>query len=510
MTEARAALRPLIASALHQFESAGRQTLEAYVTRPLAGTPGPTSCPPLQPGDDLIELAATECGRLQGEATGRALRRELEERFHAQTANHLGVDFHPEFFQGDLLFAMRCRHAVPVFSCGGVPADNVAFPRGLLLSRGPQDDNFFGCERLPVLSGRHRHQLVSLMPAFDEAAVRAACSSLPGRLPDPAEGACLAQLAHKLYLHPWVLLQNSFREQAAIMNSLLWQATIQPDCGLPPLATLDMQWLCTRLVLDDLTRSSTLAHDLLLEPELLAAVWEELNGERACWTGDGQTLCRGTFLFWGIGEHGRGLALMPSDHFNRLVSFKHPGWSMNLKPQDIREALEQGRLVPSLFLSFAVTCLARGLHCAGGIFQATYLPRMAQGLAAALKRCGEPALADRVEGGTPPCQACTGLLPLRIPRPEGSDPDAIRAGRAAGPAELWLAGGLSPDIWQRLCNTAVSDALAVSLPYHYDDLLGGQAPADARQALMHDAADAADRLPFIPFRRAKDAGGIHA
>ncbi|HIU18152.1 MAG TPA: hypothetical protein IAB01_06860 [Candidatus Avidesulfovibrio excrementigallinarum] len=504
MTDARAALRSLIPDALRQFESAGRQTLRTCASAGFAGSQKAPSCPPLQSGEDLIDLAAAECGRLQGEATGRALRRELEERFHAQTANHLGVDFHPEFFQGDLLFAMGCRHAVPVFSCGGVPADNVAFPRGLLLSRGQPGDNFFGCEKLPVLSGRHRHQLVSLMPAFDAATVRAACAGLPGRLPDPADCAALAQLVQQLYLHPRVLAQRLFREQAGIMNGLLWQAAIQPACGLPPLATLDMQWLCSQLLRHDLQQPGTLARRLLLEPALLAAVWEELNGDRACWTGDEQALCRGTFLFWGVGEHGRGLALTPSDRFSKLTSFKHPGWSMVLTAQNIREALEQGRLVPSLFLSFAVTCLARGLRCAGGVFQAAYLPRMAQGLAAALRRCGEPALAGRVEGGAPSCQVCTGLLPLRIPRPEGSDPDAMQAGRAAGPAELWLAGGLSPALWQRLCDTAASDALAVSLPYHYDDLLGAHAGDPVRQALLREAAAAACSLPFLTARHGEN------
>ena len=504
MTDARAALRPIIPDALHQFEAAGALTLEAYATRTFSTTPAP--CPPLQSGEDLLDLATAECGRLQGEAAGRALRRELEERFHAQTANHLGVDFHPEFFQGDLLFAMGCRHAVPVFSCGGVPADNVAFPRGLLLSRGQPGDNNFGYERLPVLSGRHRRQLVSLMPAFDAAPGRAACAGLPGRLADPVEGARLAQLVQQLYLHPRVLAQRQFSEQAAIMNGLLWQSVIQPACGLPPLVTLDMQWLCTELVLKDLERPESLVHSLLLEPDLLAAVWTELNGERACWTGDAQTLCRGTFLFWGVGEHGRGLALQPSDRFSKLASFKHPDWSVPLGAPTIREALEQGRLVPSLFLSFTVTCLTRGLHCAGGVFQATYLPRMARGLAAALRRCGEPALAARVEGGTPPCQACTGLMPLRMERPEGSDPDAIRAGRAAGPAELWLAGGLTPALWQRLCNTTVKDALAVSLPYHADDLLGVQ-DDEARRILLREAAGAADALPFLS---SLAAGGSHA
>ena len=43
------------------------------------------------------------------------------------------MDFHPEFLQGDLVFALGCRDAVPLFACGGVPCNNLAYPRGLLL-----------------------------------------------------------------------------------------------------------------------------------------------------------------------------------------------------------------------------------------------------------------------------------------------------------------------------------------------------------------------------------------
>ena len=98
MPDARALLRPIITDALRQFETAGDRRSRDYATRPSADC---LPAPPVRRSSrgDLVDLAAAECGRLLGEATGQALRRELEERFHAQTANHLGVDFHPEFFQ---------------------------------------------------------------------------------------------------------------------------------------------------------------------------------------------------------------------------------------------------------------------------------------------------------------------------------------------------------------------------------------------------------------------------
>ena len=123
MTLAREWIRSRCPDALAAFERAGAQTLAAYA----AGFGAEASLPrPPQAADDLVELAASTCARLYSADVGQALRRELETNLHALTANHHGVDFHPEFFQGDLLFAMSCRHAVPLFNCGAVPANNVA------------------------------------------------------------------------------------------------------------------------------------------------------------------------------------------------------------------------------------------------------------------------------------------------------------------------------------------------------------------------------------------------
>ena len=125
-------LRKAIPEAMELMESpAGELSLANYARAMPGGGPA------LQDADDLIALAQTEAGRLFSPATGAALRRELENRFLALTANHHGVDFHPEFLQGDLIFALGCQEVVPLFACGGVPCNNMAYPRGLLLPPPP-------------------------------------------------------------------------------------------------------------------------------------------------------------------------------------------------------------------------------------------------------------------------------------------------------------------------------------------------------------------------------------
>ncbi|WP_297218941.1 hypothetical protein [uncultured Desulfovibrio sp.] len=492
MSTARQWLRSLLPDALRHFEQAASLSLADYA----AGLTAPAGLPrPPQDGNDLLDLAVDACRQLYAPSVALALRRELEENFHALTANHHGVDFHPEFFQGNLLFAMSCRHAVPLFSCGVVPGNNVAYPRGMLLGKGSCRQSAAQFVRLPLLPGRYRHTLVSVQPPFTADTVRAALAALSRQL-DPATHAALSRLVQRTYLQPAVLHQRSFRQQASVANSLLWQEVLHRDCHIPPLVALDMQYLCGRLIMADLRQPHTLVSRLLLQPELAAAVWQELNGQRACWSAEAQQLRRGTFLFWGVDAGGRALALAPAEDFRELVATGNPAWRLALAPEAIAAALQEQRLLPSLFLYFVTVAAARGLRCAGGIFQTSYLPRMLGGLVTSLRRCGETSLAHRLAAAFAPCPACTGLLPLRLPCPDAPEEPDDTMGRGAGAADVWLAGGLSARLWETMRRTRVEQALAVSLPYHYADLAGSEARPEL-YAELRQAARSAGPLPVL-------------
>ena len=481
MTSARDWIRSRCPEALAAFEQAGAQTLADYA----AGFGADAALPrPPQAADDLVELAAATCARLYSPDLGQALRRELESDLHALTANHHGVDFHPEFFQGDLLFAMSCRHAVPLFNCGAVPANNVAYPRGILLGCGTPEEVSFRSRKLPILPGRDRHGLISVRPAFTAAEV-----ILPSQLSgQPEEPHALDRLVQAVYRHPRVLEQQTFRDQASLMNALLWQQVIPKSCDLPPLVSLDMQWLCGRLITADLEQPDSLVRHLLLHPPLAAAIWDALNGQRACWTGDAQGLQRGTFLFWGVDGKGRALALRPARDFRSLVAVRDAGWRLPLDARTLGRALTEERILPSLFLYFATVTAARGLRCAGGIFQTSYLPRMIRGICTALRHCGANGPATRIAGAFRPCPPCTGL-----PCPDGP---LRQTGRGAGAADLWLAGGLSPALWQSLRHSRVDHALAASLPYHYEDLSAQEMRPPLLDSLLQQAPPIGS-LPFL-------------
>lgn len=449
-------LRDAIPEAMTLMEGPAGELSLAEHARAMPG--GGTA---LQDGEDLISLAEQEAARLFSPATGIALRRELENRFLALTANHHGVDFHPEFLQGNLVFALGCRDAVPLFACGGVPCDNMAFPRGMLLApRKPDTTKPF---HLPLLSNADRRAFVSARGPYDPNQVKTALAALPLAPLFPEERRTAEKLVTQIYLNPLVLGQISFRDQMSVANSLVWRDLAAPGFRLPPLVPLELHHLAKRLIIRDLKQPGTLAHDLLLEPEFTKAVFHELNGARACWTIHGGRPEKGTFLFWAIDRKRQGgrLTLLSEEH--ALAAPERPGVFFPLTARTLIAALEEDRLLPSLYLGFAVLAMARGLSCAGGVFQCAYLPRMAEGTAKALHRCGDDARADRLSAC---CPLGAGFHALRARDSENETPD-----HAAGPTDILRHGGLTGQDWDAFGNVRTRDAFLCSLAFQYEDLI---------------------------------------
>lgn len=172
---------------------------------------------------------------------------------------------------------------------------------------------------------------------------------------------------------------------------------------------------------------------------------------------------RGSFLFWGLDEKGRGVALRPDFRERALISPRRPDMRFELKQDALSTALASRRLLPTLYLSFAMTALARGLACAGGVFQFAYLPAMKEGTADALRRCGEHARADRLSIS---CPLGAGFHALRAPGAQGEDPD-----HAAGPLDILRHGGLSEKDWKAFGEFRTEEAFFCSLQFQYEDII---------------------------------------
>lgn len=428
---------------------------------------------PLQDGDDLLAVAGAEAKRLLGDEHARALIRTLEDDFCALTANHHGVDFHPEFAQGMLIFALARwnKPAVPVFSVGGVPMNNVSFPRGLCLGSGVGSG--FRPRQIPIFPLRCKHTLVCAQPPFSREMLHSTAQSAAVRDLADAEKLVVNQLLGEVYAAQDVLAQKTFSDQATLLNSRIWSDCFTPEVNAPKLISLDMQSLSGQLAVADAVKAGSLFQALVLEPEGAAALYHALDGKRACWTLEGpeehakmQHVARGTFLFWALDEEGRAISMSLDATHHTLRATQRPDLDVALTRKDIELALVQKRIMPSLFLYFALLAMARGLRCCGGVYQLTYLPDMAAGVRHALRACGAASLAEHVEATSP---LSTGFLPVR--RMAQGNKAMPAASYAAGLVEFLMHGGLGVENMERMRHLSTRDAFAVALAYHYEDLV---------------------------------------
>ncbi|MBQ7607001.1 MAG: hypothetical protein IJU76_03390 [Desulfovibrionaceae bacterium] len=445
---------------------------------------------PLQDGNDMIDLVCAETEALGFPEYARSLRRELEEHFHALTANHHGIDSHPEFFQADLLYGLGCDHCVPVFSGGTGYMTNDAYPRGVLLSRLRNLGRPADFVRIALLP-KKPNCLMNLRPAYGKADLPIAFR--PGASPaftklfartlaekhcTPKECDRIRDLLVTFFLDEQVLAQPTLRDQLSCINMHLWMR-IAAKTSLPPVVCLDTAWLSRRLLVADLLDE----HSLLrfhLDPSVLPDLYHALQGVQGCWT-DRESL-KGTFLFWGISPKKRMVSLYPDADWTHLVPAEPVFPALALSPSVLAEAVQEGRIVPSLLCEFLLTAMARGLRCMGGLFQYTYLPAMAKGVSEVAKKHGEQAIADRVLAESP---FLAGLLPLRS-----------KTGDAANGLDC-LDGGLSDAVLGSLAQVSVGDALCVSLPYLADFLAEGEDAPHIASSVQDLAASAMKRMPWL-------------
>lgn len=432
--------------------------------------------PAPQAGHDLVALAAGEAARLLGAKTGRALARALEESFVVTTANHHGLDTHPEFLQGVIVFALdRLLDAanpagvVPVLSTGEVPMSNMAFPQGIFLGR-PKAEASTAYHRFSLFKPKSRKTLVSLQAPFTADDVTCAGKSLAARPFLPFEREILRVLLDEICGQEAVLGQASYADQATVFNALLWPRLFGDAIKPPHLVELDKAELARKLIIKDLSDEHSLIHALLFQPKIRRALLAALSGTLGCWrcqAGDMNIWSepvQGTVLFWGVDDQGRafGLGLAEDGH---LVSKAQPQFRLSLNPADLSAALERKRILPGLYLSFAAIAIARGLVCCGGAYQTGYLAEMRSRTAAALHSAGESALAQCI-GAPAPAPMTTGLMPLRFcAEGEGRSP------YPAGPVEILAAGGLTPAHLEALAGVPAHEAFALYLAYQYEDII---------------------------------------
>jgi len=431
-----------------------------------------------QPVSDVGDLLVEYVKPLLGDEIAQTARDELMALPLVLTANHHGVDFFAQSVQGTLLLSQReiksrnkTRKArtVPVFACGSIAMNNLTYPRGALFYSTTDEQLPL---RLPIFPDRVKRQLVARTAPFDQVMVDRAVARVDKLA---VEGRVTAELQSSMrniltehYSADEVLAQSSYSDQAVLLNSRIWREMMPREFD-SELIYLELEQITLGLLQKDLGDKQSLIHILLFDQAVRVELIRLLNGAKGCWSGadlfkqefeEKSSSGSGTFMFWGVDERCRRISL-GVDHINgvevlRSVDRSAASWQIPLTPESIAEALQQGRLLPSLFCCYTAISLARGVVCAGGYYQAEYLPVMQHGVVNALNSSkGYSDVASIVQQVVTSCYLSGMQTVMAADGQSGLVP--------AGPIEIIAGGGLNGPELKKLGQLSVRQAHIASL-----------------------------------------------
>lgn len=433
-----------------------------------------------QPRSDLGEVLHDYIEPLLGPELAEQTAVDITKDPVVLTANHHGVDYFAQSVQGSLLFSLgKKQHAgvrtAPVFACGNIPLDNLTFPRGALIYQA--DTASPGPKKLAVFPNKVRRQPVSLVSGVDQKKVnevirRISKTKKVGCHHDGSLAALLEILADD-YAADTSCKQIRYSDQSVIINHRVWQRLFADEQLMPDLITLELEEVARRLLLKDLTDSDSLIYQLLFSSAVREKLIPLLDGVTGCWNiskmrnrmaqDDSDTVLKtegtGTFAFWGIDDANRRVPLFPEQQSESLIlnGISDSGQSQvfSFAPDELIKALENRRLLPSLFSCFTVIALARGVSCLGGYYQAEYLPAIQAGVIEALQPEFEQTGMKHIIGASYTEGYLSGMQLIMTGREQSVYP--------AGPLEIISGGALSENDLNKMGNVSVGNAHLASL-----------------------------------------------
>lgn len=480
---------------------------------------------PLQAPDDLFEIVTNYVAPILGEQAARELARDLQNYPAILTANHHGVDYFAQSFQGDLLFLLYRRKLAGssaialIFSCGGVPLSNSSYPKGILLYDAIQPDSGELPFKLPIFPNNFNQTTVHAAPRFSEELVESALKqldkSLNLKLISKQAFETTRFILKEDYLDPSVLNQPDYSTQVTLVNNRLGKRIFAEKSDIPEIIYLEFETITSLLLKKDLTNPNSLAFRMFFDTDLRSAIIKNLDGKKGCWnfekitglvqgtitanTGAHLLAGYGSVFFWGLDVLGRHYPLTIIDANGKepyLVGKDGLGADHKIpfNPASVLAALDSKMIYPNLFTMFTVVSLARAVECIGGYFQSDYLPAIQNGLVQALNSIeGYQNYAEAIA-----CVATNFYLSGMMFLLAGVDQQFAVP---AGPIEIISRGGLKNEFLEELQSISINTAHQIGLFNIYPDLVSRQERLEQwqeRLAIELYKANSKWVLPEIP------------
>jgi len=453
---------------------------------------------PLQPRRDLLNVVYHYVAPLLGESVAEKVTEELDALPAVLTAHHHGVDFQAQSVQTSLIFSLRTvggkpANTVPVFACGNVALNNPTYPRGLLIYHANRSKAEFTLPiKLPIFPDQRKRKSVSIVAAYNAKMLDRTLKNLATLTNTKQISAQLAetitQIIKEDYEEKVILEQESYSQQAVILNNRIWKRCFQKPDHAPDMIFLELEQITNLLLEIDLNNEDSLIWQIMFNPAIRSRVLNQLDGAKACWNRSkmAQRLLTnsnhlnanpsncGTIFFWGICDSGYRIPLLLTCKTDSEVTLQGRDERGNLytlpfQPSEIIKELRAGRLLPSLFTCYSTIGFTRGVSCCGGYFQAYYLSVMRDGLIKVFNEIpGHAEIAQRLSL-VPSNIYLSGMQAVM----RSLDDDLLLP---VGPIGIIASGGLSNDHLNKIRSLTLRDLHLASLTDTLPDIL----PAEDR------------------------------
>lgn len=359
-------------------EQKGNQTLLEYA-REFSST---LTNPPLQQRrDEFIVTFQEEVERQLGTDIAIQAAEQLRQYYFVSTADHHGPIVNESWCNSNLLIgAPYSEHHdalryVIVLACANISLNNITFPRGLIFHAVTAQQEL-KLQRLSFLPSNAHAAMVYNFRAYSIEDIKKMERLLGEKVKRREVSEQVAEkiqtLLQNVYAQPDVLACQNFSDQVTKTNYILWQHYFSESGQAPSnLLYIEQERIVSRLIIKHHLFTDTVITHMLFDEDYEPLLQEHFANIQGAFS---STREWGTYLFWGISEpkHHR-VALWLKGR--QLIS-DDGTFVVDLTPAAIQEALESGRIIPSLLVVFSVLCFYYGLKCLGGFNQTNYLTNM--------------------------------------------------------------------------------------------------------------------------------------
>ena len=194
-------------------------------------------------------------------------------------------------------------------------------------------------------------------------------------------------------------------------------------------------------------------------------------------------------FFWGVDAKGRKIPLGITENVKgagaelRGIDDSGELWTFPFTPAEIVRGLQDGHLLPSIFTSYLLVSIARGVSCIGGYYQADYLPIMKTAVIDTLRSNSGKSVKTIDRGKLRPDLYLSGMQMIGLK----TDGQLL----PAGPLEIIASGGLNAEQCQQVGEVTVLQSHIASLYDTMNDVIPQRGDYNQGEKeisrLVHDA-----------------------